>query len=192
MAYTFLIRNSFYQEFSLSAQKILSCQWGKIWLFSQLHILFCILSFCVEVGIKLLLIVSWPYMRFWLEEVLPRSAWHVRKGEKNIDKQFLQRRSKSFLCSAAGLRQHWRVTWKQCPPDKWHVECGWRHFIPSWGQAKGSTPTPFHQTAHVSLRSESLCVMTRVSFQYRSTSPELWKIVNAKNNPLLVYEYWFG
>lgn len=164
----------------------------KIWLFSHLHILFCILSFCVGVGIKLLLIISWLYMSFSLEEALPRCAWLVRKGEKDKNKNCLQRQSTSSFCSAAGLRQHRRATWKQCPPDKWHVGCGWRCLIPGWGQAKGSAPTPFHQTANVSLCSESSCVMMRVSFHCRSTSSELWKIVNANNKPLLVYEYWFG
>lgn len=51
----------------------------------------------------------------------------------------------------AGLRQHWRVTGKLCPADRWHVGRGKRHCVSKHSQAKSSTPTPFHQTPHVSI-----------------------------------------
>lgn len=46
----------------------------------------------------------------------------------------------------AGLHQHWRVIWKMCPADKWHVGCrsSKRHHVLKCSQAKISTPTSFH------------------------------------------------
>lgn len=59
----------------------------------------------------------------------------------------------------AGLRQHWRVTGKLYPADKWHVGRGKRHCVSKHSQAKSSTPTPFRQTAHVSLGFGSVLVL---------------------------------
>lgn len=70
----------------------------------------------------------------------------------------LPRQSENCVCvyvCMAGLRQHWRVTGKLCPADRWHVGRGKRHCVSKHSQAKSSTPTPFHQTPHVSLDSGS-------------------------------------